>query len=83
MNFKSFGFDENKSLFLDFLKKKYSYDYINSENKKLKNTKTLVMGEFIIDNYCYGNAIGKAAKEPHLVMSRLNEKVMLGAYKQC
>ena len=78
MNFKSFGFDENQSHFLDFLKKKYSYDYINSEIKKLKTTKTLVMGEFIIDNYCYGNAIGKAAKEPHLVMSRLNEESYVG-----
>ena len=28
----------------------------------------LVIGELIIDKYCFGNIIGKSGKEPHLVL---------------
>lgn len=78
MNSKSFGLNEKQSEFIDILKKKYSLNYIISELKKLKNVKPLVLGELIIDTYCYGNAIGKASKEPHLVLSRLKEESYIG-----
>ncbi len=78
INFKSFGLSDKQSFFLNNFKKKYSLNFVNSEIKKLKSIKPLVLGELIIDTYCYGNAIGKASKEPHIVLSRLNEESYIG-----
>ena len=78
INSKAFSLNKIQSEFIDNLKKKYSLSYISSELKKLKNVKPIVLGELIIDTYCYGNAIGKASKEPHLVLSRLKEESYIG-----
>ena len=32
----------------------------------------MIIGELIIDNYCFGEIIGKSGKEPHLVLSQKN-----------
>jgi rfaE bifunctional protein kinase chain/domain len=36
--------------------------------EEFKKLKVLVIGEMIIDKYCFGDVIGKSGKEPHLVL---------------
>ena len=38
----------------------------------------MVIGELIIDRYCFGNVIGKSGKEPHLVMQQNEIEHYLG-----
>ncbi len=71
INSQNLIFNNVQSKFLSNLKKKYSYSDIWNILKKFKKLKILVIGELIIDKYCFGDVIGKAGKEPHLV---LNEK---------
>ena len=37
---------------------------------KFRTLKVLIVGELIIDRYCFGEIIGKSGKEPHLVLSK-------------
>ena len=41
--------------------------------ERLKKLKVLLIGEVIIDQYIFGEVLGKSGKEPHLVMS-INDK---------
>ncbi len=46
--------------------------------ERSESLKVLVVGETIIDEYHYCNAIGKSSKEPMLAMQRLSEEKFLG-----
>jgi len=46
--------------------------------KKLSSKKCLVIGELIFDHYKYGDIIGKAGKEPHLVFRENFEEFYSG-----
>ena len=52
-------------------KNKYSYNLFNKVFKNFKKLRVLILGEIIVDKYCFGKAIGKSGKEPYLVF---NEK---------
>ena len=74
-----------KNLILDqeqknFLKKikKYDSSYIKDLIKKIKKIKPLVIGEIIIDQYSFGEALGKSGKEPIMMIKKLNEEQYLG-----
>ena len=54
--------------FIKKLKLKFGYKYIKNQIKKFSKIKILLIGELIIDEYCFGNIIGKSGKEPHLVL---------------
>lgn len=60
------------------ISKKFSlnkiYDYFN----QLKEKKILIIGELIFDHYKFGDVIGKAGKEPHLVFKESFEEFYSG-----
>ena len=60
------------------IKKKYSYKKIMDIFEKIKNTKVLVIGETIIDEYNFCEALGKSGKEPTLVLRDLNKETYSG-----
>ncbi len=68
---------QTESYLVEFSKKytpREIIDYID----KIKNLKILVIGEAIIDEYCYGRAIGKAGKEPMIALKYLNTEKFAG-----
>lgn len=68
LNTSNFIFDDKQRNFINNLKKKFTYNQIEESLKKFKNLKILIIGELIVDKYCFGNVIGKSGKEPHLVL---------------
>tara|TARA_A100001015_G_scaffold321034_1_gene449761 strand:+ start:4237 stop:5748 length:1512 start_codon:yes stop_codon:yes gene_type:complete len=68
LNTSNYIFNDTQRNFIKSLKKKFSYNKIEKELKKFKKLKVLVIGELIIDKYCFGEIIGKSGKEPHLVL---------------
>tara|TARA_B100000029_G_scaffold353258_1_gene345888 strand:+ start:1650 stop:3173 length:1524 start_codon:yes stop_codon:yes gene_type:complete len=60
------------------IKKKYSYEKIINIFEKIKKTKVLVIGETIIDEYNFCEALGKSGKEPTLVLRDLNKETYSG-----
>lgn len=68
INTSSFIFNDEQRNFINILKKKFSYSKIDKIIKKFKNLNVLIVGELIIDKYCFGDVIGKSGKEPHLVL---------------
>jgi rfaE bifunctional protein kinase chain/domain/rfaE bifunctional protein nucleotidyltransferase chain/domain len=64
--------------FVRSIRKKYSFDYILKKINELKKLKVLLISETIIDQYIFGDVMGKAGKEPHLVMSEQLTKNFLG-----
>lgn len=61
-----------------YLKKKYSFEFIKNEIEKICKTKVLVIGETIIDEYIFSESIGKSGKEPHLVIRNLHNEIYAG-----
>jgi len=51
---------------------------LEKEFKKLKNQKVVVLGEAIIDEYTYCEALGKSGKEPILNFKEINTEKFLG-----
>ncbi len=71
-------YDSNQKRFLNSISKKYSFDYICKKINDLKKIKVLLIGETIIDQYIFGEVLGKSGKEPHLVMKEKIEQNYLG-----
>ncbi len=78
INTSGYLFNEDQKKFIKRLKKKFSYQQIYSQIKKFKNLNVLIVGELIIDKYCFGEIIGKSGKEPHLVLSQKQKEYYLG-----
>jgi len=75
--------DQQKTL-INQIKKKYSFSKIKELIENLKNLKVLVIGEVIIDQYVFCEALGKSGKEPVLVLKDLKmEKYLGGAGAIC
>ena len=68
----------NQKKFLSNISSRYSFEYIYKKIKDLKKLKVLLIGETIIDQYVFGDVLGKSGKEPHLVMKQQTEKNYLG-----
>lgn len=58
--------------------KKYDVDEVIGYINKLKNLKVLVIGEAIIDEYQYGESIGKAGKESIIALRYLSKEQFAG-----
>ncbi len=71
-------FNEDQKKFLQKISKKYTFDVIKKYLHELKNLKTLVIGETIIDEYVYCNPLGKSGKEPYLAFKELYKEFYLG-----
>ena len=78
INSGDYLFNEEQKNFVKKLKKNFSYFEIRRQIEKFKDLKVLIVGEFIIDKYCFGEIIGKSGKEPHLVLSKKKEEFYLG-----
>ncbi len=71
-------FDEEQRKFLNQIKEKFGVDYILKKINDFKKIEVLVLGELIFDNYIYGDVIGKAGKEPHLVIDTKKNEYHVG-----
>jgi len=68
---------EQESFIQDLLAKN-SFESIRIKLEKIKKLKVLIIGETIIDQYIYCEALGKSGKEPVLVLRDLETEKYLG-----
>ncbi len=78
INTSNYLFTAEQKKFINKLKKNFSYVDIANLISKFRTLKVLIVGELIIDRYCFGEIIGKSGKEPHLVLSKKKEDCYLG-----
>ena len=64
--------------YLTMIKNQYSLEEINIQIDSIKNLRVVVIGETIIDEYQYCNALGKSGKEPVLVMQKTHTEMYAG-----
>lgn len=74
----NFSFNEEQKKYLSLISKKYSIDTIYKIFKKIDNLKVLVIGETIIDQYNFCEALGKSGKEPYLALKDIYSENFLG-----
>ncbi len=72
------NFSEEVSAYLTAFSNRYSSNDIFKYLDDAKNFKVLVIGEAIIDEYQYCEAIGKSSKEPMLAVKRVNTEKFAG-----
>ncbi|MBC8179802.1 adenylyltransferase/cytidyltransferase family protein [candidate division KSB1 bacterium] len=65
-------YNESQKSFIQNLLKGQDFDKIKTKVDELQNLKVLVVGETIIDQYVFCEALGKSGKEPVLVLRDLN-----------
>ena len=76
---KSFGiFTKEQNNFLQNIKKKYNFSKIKKIIEDLKDINVLVVGETIIDEYVFCEALGKSGKESVLALRNLRSEKYLG-----
>ena len=78
LNTSNLIFNDQQRNFINNLKKKFSYNKIESTLNEFKKLRVLVIGELIIDKYQFGDVIGKSGKEPHLVLKENLVEYYLG-----
>ena len=71
-------YSKEQELFIRNIKDKYSFEMIQKKVKGLNKLKVLVIGETIIDQYVFCEALGKSGKEPVLVLRDLETQEYLG-----
>ena len=64
--------------FIEQLKAQYSFEDIKKLIDDLKDTKVLVIGETIVDQYVFCEALGKSGKEPVLVLRDIETEQYIG-----
>ena len=78
VNTLGLALDEKQREFIKKVKKNHSIETIINSLNKCKNDKALVVGDLIIDEYVFGNVLGKAGKEPHLVFNKEKKILYIG-----
>jgi len=68
----------SQSLFIKKIKKNYTFLKIRKLIEDFKKIKVLVIGETIIDQYVFCEALGKSGKEPMLVLRDIKTEEYLG-----
>lgn len=71
-------YSNNQKSYINNLKNKYSVSQIENSLNSLSNLKVLLIGETIIDEYVYTEAIGKAGKEPIMVSKNKGSEKFAG-----
>ena len=71
-------FSQNQKTFISKIKKKFDIKKINKMINSFSNLKVLVIGELIIDEYVFCEALGKSGKEPVLVFKDFGREQYLG-----
>ncbi len=59
-------------------KKRYSKEYLFDVLEAMKDTRVLVVGEAILDEYTFGRSIGKSAKEPIVALKEIKKELYAG-----
>tara|TARA_Y100000816_G_C26101318_1_gene583767 strand:- start:874 stop:2394 length:1521 start_codon:yes stop_codon:yes gene_type:complete len=70
--------NSKKRTFLEKIKKKLDYKKIQDVINNFSDETPLVIGETIIDQYNFTEAIGKSGKEPNLVLRDLKSEEFIG-----
>jgi len=68
----------DQDIFIKNIAKKYNFEKIKSQIDEFKKLKILIIGETIIDQYVFCEALGKSGKEPVLVLRDLESEEYLG-----
>ena len=71
-------YSQDQEAFIRNITKHNSFDSINQKIDSLKGLKVLIIGETIIDEYVFCEALGKSGKEPVLVLRDLETQKYLG-----
>ena len=71
-------FSEEQKSFISSIRKEIDSKNVKTVLEGLKDLKVLVIGETIIDQYIFCEALGKSGKEPVLVLRDLNKEEYLG-----
>jgi rfaE bifunctional protein kinase chain/domain/rfaE bifunctional protein nucleotidyltransferase chain/domain len=71
-------YSKEQELFIRSILEKHSYEKIHEKIDKIKELKVLIIGEVIIDQYVFCEALGKSGKEPVLVLRDLETQEYLG-----
>jgi rfaE bifunctional protein kinase chain/domain/rfaE bifunctional protein nucleotidyltransferase chain/domain len=71
-------YSKEKELLIRNIADKYSFEMIQKKIDELSKLKILVIGEAIIDQYVFCEALGKSGKEPVLVLRDLETQEYLG-----
>ena len=53
-------------------------EYVKKEVEKFKSLRVAVIGEIIVDEYVYGEALGKSSREPIIALEKLDSVMHLG-----
>ena len=73
-------FSKNQEILINKIKKKYNFDKIKKIVNNFKKSVPIIVGETIIDQYFFCEALGKSGKEPMLVLrDSFNETYFGGA----
>lgn len=67
-------YTDKQKAFIERIKERYSLDDIIQYFEKTKELKVLLVGEVIIDEYVSCNTLGKAGKDPILVLQKLESQ---------
>jgi rfaE bifunctional protein kinase chain/domain/rfaE bifunctional protein nucleotidyltransferase chain/domain len=76
-NYSNF-FNEEQREYLKNIKKNFSFNKIIQYFEKIKKIRVLIIGETIIDEYIYSEALGKSGKESYLAIKELSGEYQLG-----
>ncbi len=71
-------FNKHQKKFLYKVSKSIKHESIEKIIKKIKSLKVLIVGETIIDKYSFCETVGKASKDPMLVVREKEDKIFLG-----
>ena len=71
-------FSSSQKKIIDRITKKSNFKEIKKKIDNFKNLKVLVIGETIIDQYNFCEAIGNSGKEPILVLKEISQDQYLG-----
>lgn len=69
---------ESQKKLISDINKKISFKNILKKINELKKIKVLIIGEFIVDEYNFCEALGKSGKEPVLAMKAIFKETYLG-----
>ncbi len=75
-----FSLTENnlRNNFLNNYKKKINFEYFYKKFRSLKNKKILIIGDAILDEYIFTNALAKSPKEEIISVKEVSRKIYLG-----
>lgn len=71
-------FNLSQKKFINKINNKYKFEFIFKKIQLFKKLKILLIGETIIDQYIFGDVLGKSGKEPHLVIKENHQENYLG-----